>query len=730
MLKKLKAALGLDIKAREYAYGYDPEHGYLSAQKIPKNWVKTTCGYCSVGCGMVVGVKEGKIISVRGDEDHPVNRGTLCPKGLSEHQMVAGPNRAQTPLLRHSTGNLERVSWDQAYRAMVGRVRKTQEQYGNESFAVLSTGQLVTEEFYALGKLVQLGFRTANYDGNTTLCMSSAVAGYKQSFGSDGPPGSYLGLQQAEVVFLIGANIADNHPVLWHHLNQNKNRTLIACDPRKTKTAMLADIYLPIRPRGDIDLLNGLIHLVIEHGYAKQEFIEAHTRGFAALEEHCRAYPLEVVAQRTGLSPQLIWDTFQAIALAENVFFAWTMGINHSTQGTDAVSLINTLALITGNIGRTGAAPMSITGQCNAMGSREFSFTSSMPGYRKFDRQEDREELAKLWDIDAQQLPPRRGLAYPDIVDAILEGKIRALWVIGTNPVLSFPDQTRLKEALSRLDLLVVQDGFHPTATTELADLVLPAAIWGEKDGSYTNSERRASRVRAAVLPPGEAKADFEIFLDLARYLGVRDQLFPDWQGPEDAFAEMRRVSAGRLCDYSGMSYAQMEGQGGIQWPCNEEHPEGCDSLYADGLFPTEDGRANLLFISAEKGPEEVDEVYPLLLNTGRTVEHWHTGTKTRQVPILDKLAPEAWVEIDPQTARRYAIGPRDRVSLVSARGRVDGLLVRITETIGPEQVFVPFHFAEQCINKLTMPAFDPKSREPNYKQCAVRLERFRQPYP
>lgn len=728
MLKKLKVALGFDIKAREYAYGYDPEHGYLSAQKIPEKWVKTTCGYCSVGCGMVAGVREGKIISVRGDQDHPVNKGTLCPKGLSQHQMVTSPHRAHTPLLRKDRGRLERGSWEEAYGTMVEQVRKVQEGYGPESFAVLSTGQLVTEEFYALGKLVQLGFRTPNYDGNTTLCMSSAVAGYKQSFGSDGPPGSYLGLQRAEVIFLIGANIADNHPVLWHHLNQNQHHTLIVCDPRKTKTAMLADIYLPIRPRADIDLLNGLIHLVIEHGYAKREFIEAHTRGFAALEEHSRAYPLEVVAERTRLPPQLIWDTFRAMVRAKNVFFGWTMGINHSTQGTDAVSLINTLALITGNIGRTGAAPMSITGQCNAMGSREFSFTSSMPGYRKFDSQEDREELAALWEIDAQQLPSRRGLAYPDIVDAILEGKIRALWVIATNPVLSFPDQARLKQALSRLDFLVVQDGFHPTATTELADLVLPAAIWGEKEGSYTNSERRASRVRAAALPPGEAKTDFEIFLDLARYLGVDAQLFPNWQGPEHAFAEMRRVSTGRLCDYSGMSYAQMEAQGGIQWPCNTRHPEGCDSLYADGIFPTKDGRANLLFTSAEKGPEEVDEVYPLLLNTGRTVEHWHTGTKTREVPILDKLAPEAWVELNPITARRYAIGARDRASLVSARGRVDGLLVRITETIGPEQVFVPFHFAEQCINKLTLPAFDPKSREPNYKQCAVRLERFRQP--
>ena len=726
MIKKIKHLIGLDIKEEEYAYGNDPEHGYISAQKIPDRWVKSTCGYCSVGCGMLLGVKGDKIVSVRGDKDHPVNEGNLCPKGLSEHHPLTSPDRATSPLMKQPDGSFAEVSWDVAYDKMVTTVQNVQQEHGPESFGVLSTGQLLTEEFYALGKLVQLGFGTNNYDGNTTLCMSSAVVGYKQSFGSDGPPGSYKGLATADVIFLTGANIADNHPILWHHIRKNKNFKLIVCDPRKTKTAMLADLFLPLKPRRDVDLLNGLIHLIIKNGKADQKYIEAHTTGYEVLCKHAEQFDLATTVERTGIPEEKILETYEAIANGKNVFFGWTMGINHSTQGSDTVSLINTLALITGNVGRTGAAPMSITGQCNAMGSREFSFSSSLPGYRKFGNEADRAELSTLWNIDTNLIPDARGGNYPEIIDGILDGKIKALWVIATNPLVSFPDQARLKKALDKLDILIVQDGFHPTPTTALADLVLPAAIWGEKDGCYTNSERRASRANAAVPPPGLARSDFQSCLGLAEKLGKKELLFPDWTRSEDAFEEMRRVSKGRLCDYSGMTIEKMTEQGGLQWPCNEENPDGADSLYTDGNFKFADGKAKLLFTNSEDLPEETSSNYRLILNTGRTVEQWHTGTKTRNVDLLNKLAPEAWVEINPATAKYYDITVHDRVSLVTRRGRVDDLLVRIAETIHPDQVFMPFHFAEKCTNKLTYPAFDPKSGEPNYKQCAVRLERYK----
>ena len=722
----LKRMLGLDTRAERYAYAVDPVMGYTAARKIPDRWVKTTCGYCSVGCGMFIGVKDGHAVSVRGDTDHPVNGGTLCPKGLSEHETLDASTRARYPLLRRNR-RLERVSWDRAIQTMAGKFSDVRQAYGPEAIGVISTGQLVTEEFYTLGKLVQLGLGTSNYDGNTTLCMSTAVAGYKRSFGSDGPPGTYEDFERADVILLIGANIADNHPILCRRLEANPGTTLIVVDPRVTKTAMRADLHLPIRPRADLALLNGLIHIIIERGLVDHEYIERHTTGFNALRESVSGYTSDYVAQITGIEPDLLLRTAVLYAGARAGFIAWTMGVNHSTKGTETVNAINNLALITGNIGRPGAAPFSITGQCNAMGTREAGFASSMPGYRVFENPVHRAELAALWNVPVERIPDARGLAYPDIIEAALDKRIRALWIIATNPIVSFPNLGALKQAFEGLEFLVVQDGFHPTPTTEFADLVLPAAIWGEKEGTYTNSERRVSKANRACDPPGEARADFDIFLDLAATLGVRDEIFPGWHTPSDAFDEWRRVSAGRLCDYSGMSYAAIEANGGIQWPYPEpgtQNPEPSSRLYTDGVFQTADGRARLLPVKWEPFPEQPTDDYPFVLNTGRTVEHWHTRTKTANVPIPERLSPRAWVEMNPRDARGLRLKARDRVDVVSRRGRMRGVELRVTETIAPGEVFVPFHYAEANANTVTQSAFDPVSREPNYKQSAGRVER------
>ena len=721
----LKQLLGLDTRADRYAYGVDEASGYVSAQKVPDKWVQTTCGYCSVGCGMFVGVKGGRAVSVRGNPAHPVNRGMLCPKGLSEHHTIATDNRAQYPLLR-TNGRMTRVGWDRAMTTMAAKFRAVQEQHGPGAVGVISTGQLVTEEFYTLGKLVQLGIGTPNIDGNTTLCMATAVAGYKRSFGTDGPPGAYEDLEKADFVLLIGANIAENHPILCWRLRSNPGTTIVVVDPRVTKTAMLADLHLPVAPRSDLALVNGLIHVVIEHDLVDREYIAAHTTGFEALRESVRDYTPERVAEITGLTGEVICRTAWMYAKAEAAFIGWTMGVNHSTKGTETVNAINNLALITGNIGRPGAAPFSITGQCNAMGTREAGFASSLPGYRKFESAQDREDLAAIWNVPVESIPSARGLAYPDIIEAALERRIRALWIIATNPIVSFPNLHALQQALETLDFLVVQDGYHPTPTSEYAHLVLPAAIWGEKEGTYTNSERRVSRVNRAVAPPGEARPDFDIFLHLAEALGVRERIFPGWQKPADAFEEWKRVSAGRPCDYSGMTYEAIEHHGGLQWPfpAGANNPRRTRRLYTDGRFNTEDGRARLIATKWEPFPEQPTAEYPFVLNTGRTVEHWHTRTKTAKVPILERLSPAAWVEMNPRDARRLRLKPQDRVDVVSRRGRVRNIELRLTETIGPGQVFVPFHYAEANANEATQSAFDPISREPNYKQSAVRIEK------
>jgi assimilatory nitrate reductase catalytic subunit len=554
--------------------------------------------------------------------------------------------------------------------------------------------------------------------------MASAVSGYKRSFGSDGPPGTYEDLRKADVIFLIGANIADNHPILCQHVEANRNKTLIVADPRVTKTAMMADLFLPLKPRSDIALINGIIHVLIRTGMINRDYIENHTTGFAELEAFVAAYTPAHVSQITGLSEDLILRAAFLYGNAKAALVGWTMGVNHSTQGAETVNAINNLALITGNIGREGASPFSITGQCNAMGTREAGFTSSLPGYRKFEDSKDRKELAELWNVAIDRIPTSRGLAYPDIIEAAVRQKVRALWIIATNPIVSFPNLDLLKQGLQTLDFLVVQDGYHPTPTSELAHLVLPAAIWGEKEGTYTNSERRVGKVNRAVDPPGEARSDFEIFLAVANRFGCREELFPGWSSPMHAFDEWRRVSAGRLCDYSGMNYQMLEDCGGLQWPFPAGSTEvSTRRLYTDGQFQTEDGKARLFSIEWKPFPEQPNREFPLVLNTGRTVEHWHTRTKTGKVPILERMSPNAWLEMNTRDAQVLRLKPHDRVDVISRRGRVQNLELRITEIVAPGQVFMPFHFFETNANQVTQSAFDPISREPNYKQCAVRVE-------
>jgi anaerobic selenocysteine-containing dehydrogenase len=719
---RLRTLLGVDHGGDRYGYVTDELMGPVSASRAPERWVRTTCGYCSVGCGMLIGVRDGRATAVTGDPDHPVNRGRLCPKGLSEHHTLAAPGR-----LTHPTVDGRRASWGQALGRVADGYRRLVATRGPEAFAVLSTGQLVTEEFYALGKLVRLGMGVRHFDGNTTLCMASAVSGYKLSFGSDGPPGAYDDFADADVILLVGANIADNHPLLAPRVLDNADAEVIVVDPRVTKTAMLATQHLAVRPRSDVTLLNGIVKLLLDEGLVDRDRVRRVAHGLDELVEHVQAFDLDRVERECGVPAAEVRRAAVALGTARRALVAWTMGVNHSVQGSETVTLLNTLCVLTGNLGRPGAAPFSVTGQCNAMGTREAGFTASMPGYRAYDDEAARAELAALWGVEPARLPAERGRAYPDIVNGVIDGRIKGLWIIATNPVVSFPNRELLEHALGRLDLLVVQDGFE-TPTTALADVVLPAAIWGEKDGSFTNSERRVSRVRAAVAPPGEARSDFDIVLGLAERLGVRGELFPGWTGPADAFAEWRRVSAGRLCDYGGITYERIDAAGGVQWPCPAGDTTvplaGTARLYGDWRFPTPDGKARLRCVEPKPISDRPRPLYPLLLNTGRTVEHWHTRTKTGRVEILDRLAPEGWVEVHPADAERHRIHSGDLVRLVSERGSVDRIRVRVTRTVREGEVFVPFHFDEQCANRLTLNEFDPISREPNYKQCAVRLER------
>ena len=729
MIDKIKNFLGLDIKNDKYALVDDEIFGKVAKAKKPDKWVRSTCGYCGVGCGLYIGVKDDKPVYVKGDPKHPVNIGTLCPKGLSEHEMVHSSNRVTTPMIRKN-GKLEAVEWDEAFKHTSDKFKEVQAKYGKKAIGVISTGQFLTEDFYTLGKFVQLGLQTNHYCGNTTLCMASAVMGYKQSFGSDGPPASYEDFSHADVIMLIGANIADNHPILKLHIAKNKKitgkkPTIIVVDPRHSKTANMADIFVPLKPRSDLAFINGLCYIIFEQGWEDEQFIKKRTSGYREFKKHImEKYPPQEVANITGIDVKTLYEIARLYAGADKALSAWTMGVNQSSIGTDTVSAINNLALITGNIGKEGAAPFSITGQCNAMGTREFGFTSSMPGYRDFKNPQHRKELAEIWNVPEEIIPRERGYSYPQIIEAIERDEIKALWVTATNPLVSFPNQKRLRDALKKLEILVVQDAFM-SETAEVADVIFAAATWSEKEGVYTNSERRCNYAKQALPPLGKTMSDANIIIEFSKYFdGVHEMLFKDFHSSGDIFEEIKKVSKGRLCDYSGMSYELIEELGGIQWPCNEKYPKGKKRLYTEGFdFPTEDGKAKLLPVDWKPFAESCNPDFPLTLNTGRTVEQWHTRTKTKTIRILDNLAPESWCEINPKDADRLQVKSGDRIKIESTRGEVVELLVKVTETVREGNCFVPFHYGEKLINRLTIDDFDPYSFEPNFKQCAVQIK-------
>ncbi len=724
MISKIKDFLGFDIKAEKYGLSRDPQFGMISDAKKPDKWVLSTCGYCGVGCGLYIGVKEGKAVYTKGNPKHGVNMGTLCPKGLSEHELLNSPERIPAPMLRGERGRLEATTWEKTFAKVSDEFKRITREHGAKAIGIISTGQLLTEEFYTLGKFAQLGLQTNNYDGNTTLCMASAVMGYKQSLGSDGPVGAYEDFEEADTIILIGANIADNHPILKLHIAKNrKNPKIVVIDPRKSKTAQMADLYIPVKPGTDLALMNGISYIILEQGWENQEYIKNHTNGLGELKKHLRDYPPQEVANITGVDVKTLYELARLVAGSDAALTAWTMGVNQSYMGTDTVSSIINMHLLTGQIGRPGAGPFSITGQCNAMGTRETGFTSSLPGYRNFGDEAALKEYASIVKVPEAIIPRERGYKYAEIIDAIDRGEIKALWIVATNPLVSFVDQAKLRKTLAKLDMLVVQDAFMGD-TAQLADAVFAAATWGEKEGTYTNSERRVNRANKAVEPMGDTKSDFDIVVEFSkRFQGINELLFPDWRSPADAFEEWKEVSRGRLCDYSGITYELLEEEGGVQWPCNAENPKGTKRLYGEGMaFRSADKKAKLLPLEWYPTEEKLSADFPVMLNTGRTVEQWHTRTKTRSIEIINNLAPEAWVEINPSDAEQLQVRSGDRLTLSSPRGKVEDVVVKVTQNMAPGQVFVPFHFNEQLINTLTQPLFCPKSGEPNYKQTAVQL--------
>lgn len=704
-------------------FGRRKKKGIEIPQKNIREWIYTTCGYCSTGCGIEVGIDSGGApVACRGIKAHPVNDGRLCCKGILEYELFASKGRGKFPLLREK-GNLQRASWDAALDKTVSQFKGIQEKYGRDSIAVISTGQLYTEEFYTLGKLVRGVIGTNNYDGNTTLCMASAVSGYKRSFGSDGPPGCYDDFDKTGCLLAVGSNLTEQHPLIFNRLRKSldkKKFPLIVIDPRVTMLAQMADYHLPVKPGTDLVLLNAFANLILAEGLEKSDYIKKHTTGFDEFQDSLKKYTPEHASSVCGIDAGLIRKAALLYARAESALAIWTMGINQSVHGSDSVVAINNLALITGNVGKEGGSPLSITGQCNAMGTREFSSCSGLPGYRTLENREDRKFMAEFWGIDESFFPQNRGLAQTDIFPEIEKGNIRGLWIIATNPLTSMPDTGRIKKALEKLEFLVVQDCYEDVETVRYADVYLPAAMWAEKTGVMTNTERRVNLINKVVDPPGEARPDFLIFNDIARRFDRNNIVFP--ATAKEIFEEIKILSKNRLCDYSGMSYELMEKSGGLQWPMSEKSSAGNQRLYSDGLFEHKDRKARLIPLQFECRNELPDKNYPFVLNTGRVVEHFHTRTKTGKIENLNKFSPVAYLEINPDAAIKLGIGHMDKVRIISGRGEAVAL-AQLTARVAPDSVFIPFHF-HNVANVLSLGLLDPFSRQPAYKQSAVRIEK------
>ena len=699
------------------------------ADKGVVEWKYTTCGYCSTGCSIEVGINEkGEAVSSRGVGGADVNRGKLCIKGIFEHELFKTDGRGDKPLVRNSIiDEYKPTSWDSALDTMAEKIKDIQQKYGRDAFAVVSTGQILTEEFYTLGKLTRGAIGTNNYDGNTTLCMASAVSGYKRSFGSDGPPGCYEDFEHTDCLIAFGSNLPEQHPIIYWRLKEAMEKRkfpLIVVDPRVTMLAQFADMHLAITPGTDVVLLNALAHVILNEGLEDRDYIEANTNGFEEFEALVSEYDPVSASKICGIDEDTIRTVARLYAKAGQAMSIWTMGINQSTHGSDGVVGINNLNLITGNIGKPGGTSLSITGQSNAMGTREWSSCSGLPGYRALENADHREEIADFWGIDPEFLPKQRGMFQTDIFPAIETGQIKGMWLIATNPMTSMPNTARIRKTLEKLDFLVVQDAYQDVETTQYAHMYIPAAIWAEKDGCFTNTERRVNRVTNVSVPYGDSKPDLWIFNQLSkRFDNGLKMNFPDTA--EGVFEEMKQLSKGegRTLDISGMSYEKIEANRGLQWPCREGDEKGAQRLYTDGKFQYPDGKAKIIPLPFIDNNERPSDDYPFWLNSGRVVEHFHTRTRTGKIGNQNKFSPTPYMEMNPDAAAELGIEHQSYVRVVSKRGDAV-VLVQLTQRIPRDMVFIPFHFHD-CVNRLTLGLLDPYSRQPAFKQNAVRIEKI-----
>ena len=699
--------------------------GQVPDRLAPEATASMVCGYCSTGCSLDVHLRDGVAVNITPSRAYPVNRGSACPKGWEALTPMEADDRASMPLLHGQP-----VSWPVAARTFVDGFRAIIDEHGPGAVAYLSTGQITTEEMALLGVVAKVGMGFLHGDGNTRQCMATSVVAHKTAFGFDAPPYTYADFEETDLAILFGSNLCVAHPILWERLARNsRGARVVVVDPRRTETAAAADQHVRVGPKGDLALLLGIGHVLVRDDLCDATFIEASTTGFEAWAEHVTAWTPDRAAAASGVPAADIVALARQIGTTERVSLWWTMGVNQGHQAVRTAEAIIDIALATGNIGRPGTGANSITGQCNAMGSRAFSGTASLFGGRAFGDAQHRAEVAAVLGCDVERIPSTDSLAYDQIIDGVRAGRIKGLWVIATNGAHSWIAKQGLADALDRLDLLVVQDLYADTDTARVADLVLPAAGWGEKDGTFINSERRVGLIKKVRQAPGQALSDLSILRLLATAWGCAD-LVTRWATPEDSFAMLQRLSAGRACDLTGIKgYDALERLGGVQWPLangdDEPAPMAERRLYEDGRSFHADGRFR--FASPEDPaplPDPTTRVLPLTLITGRsTTAEWHTQTRTGRSAVLRRLAAplgpagEPMIDVHPEDAAPRSLVEGSPVRVVSRHGSIDAV-VHITHDVGVRQAFLPMHHA--ATNLLTPPVVDPRSRQPAYKATAV----------
>jgi assimilatory nitrate reductase catalytic subunit len=718
---------------------------------------RSTCPYCGVGCGVIIESQGAQITGVRGDPEHPANFGRLCSKGSTLHLTASAPVTLQTrllqPLQRLQRGAAPQpLSWDSALDLATDHFARVIQDHGPDAVGFYVSGQLLTEDYYVFNKLAKGLIGTNNIDTNSRLCMSSAVAGYKKTLGADAPPCSYDDVNHARTLFIVGSNTAFAHPILFRRIEDAKRKNpglkIIVADVRRTDTVELADLFLQIQPGTDVMLFNGMLHLMLWEGWTNAAYIAAHTSGFEALKATVRDCTPELVAQTCGITQDALLDAARLFAQSPATLSLYCQGLNQSSSGTAKNTALINLHLATGQIGKPGAGPFSLTGQPNAMGGREVGgLANLLSAHRDLANPVHRAEVAALWGV--ADVPATPGKTAVEMFQAAADGEIKALWIACTNPAQSMPDQATVRRALERAEFVVLQEAFATTATARYADLLLPATTWGEKEGTVTNSERRISRVRAAVPAPGAPdtapRHDWAIATEFARRLGLRlgslaQPASFDYPTPESVWNEHRESTRGRDLDITGMSYAQLE-QAPQQWPQPEGAASGTARLYEDGVFPTPDGRARFVSTRYQPVAEPRDARYPVALTTGRLRDQWHGMSRTGTLGRLFGHVREPALQMHPQDMARRLLDDHDLVHVTSRQGSIL-VPVQASTDIGLNQAFLAMHWGDEVlsgvsakgqrlggVNALTTPAYCPDSKQPEFKHAAVKVLKADMPW-